>query len=106
MHTWTVRRRVLWTVCIDKIKIGGVYDKVKPETVFKPMCEEEKAMRILKKVLLTVSATVFAFTASVTPAALPQTQIVAEAATMKLNKKLNVKGVTKLDFHDDIYDRV
>ncbi len=79
---------------------------MKPETVFKPMCEEEKAMRILKKVLLTVSATVFAFTASVTPAALPQTQIVAEAATMKLNKKLNVKGVTKLDFHDDIYDRV
>lgn len=45
-------------------------------------------MRILKRIFLTTSAAVFALTATVTPAVPLQTQVVAEAATMKLNKKL------------------
>lgn len=44
-------------------------------------------MRILKRILLTASATVFALTATVAPAVPLQTQVIAEAATMKLNKK-------------------
>lgn len=44
-------------------------------------------MRILKRILLTTSAAVFALTVTVTPAVPLQTQVVAEAATMKLNKK-------------------
>ena len=44
-------------------------------------------MRILKRIFLTTSAAVFALTATVTPAVPLQTQVVAEAATMKLNKK-------------------
>lgn len=42
-------------------------------------------MRILKKILLTTSAVVFAITTTVTPIVPLQTQVVAEAATMKIS---------------------
>lgn len=44
-------------------------------------------MRILKRILLTTSAAVFALTATVTPAVPLQTQVIAEAATMKISDK-------------------
>ncbi len=44
-------------------------------------------MRILKRILLTASAAVFALTATVTPAVPLQTQVIAEAATMKISDK-------------------
>ena len=44
-------------------------------------------MRTFKKILLTASAALFALTATAAPAvSLQTTQVVAEAATMKLNK--------------------
>lgn len=64
-------------------------------------------MRTFKKILLTASAALFALTATAAPAvSLQTTQVVAEAATMKLNKsslhlkkggayKLQVKGKGK-----------
>ena len=58
-------------------------------------------MRILKRIFLTTSVAVFALTATVTPAVPLQTQVVAEAATMKLTLyegdtyKLKVTGKGK-----------
>lgn len=45
-------------------------------------------MRMLKRILLTASAVAFAITATIAQVVPLKTQVVAEAATMKINKKL------------------